>query len=347
MSLKVATWNLKHSNRLIDDDPNDHVVERRLRVRETIEEIDPDILCIQEGAKGEGAVDVFCNQVLDRKWVPIFLEGEDGALGDNDKAYQTKGTQWIWFLVKPDLAGRCRLQSPQVWQAFIGGKTWPVNYWGEEKATNHSHYRHPQVLIYDMGNGHELELVGVHLKSKINREKILFDEENNLVGDYLSKATQARIKLATEARNVRSYIAAKFDQLSEPAILVMGDCNDGPGHDYFETQYLFFDLISNLQGDVMIAERFFNHALFDFSGHLRWTAQFSDPLRKLHPSPTKLLLDHILISQPLCRGTLPLEARAHSGQVEHEAFERANAGSNSKTVTSDHVPVTCQLSDVT
>ena len=133
MSLKITTWNLEHANRLVSDNPNSHMVDRRLRVRETIEEIAPDILCIQEGPKGERAVDDFCTQVFDREWVPIFLDPGNGALGDNDKVYQTKGTQWIWFLVKPELAHRCRLQSPQIWQAFVGAKTWPVNYWGEEK----------------------------------------------------------------------------------------------------------------------------------------------------------------------------------------------------------------------
>ena len=347
MPLKVTTWNLKHANRLISDDPSPQLIERRRRVCETIESIDPDILCMQEGPKGERAVDDFCTQVLGRKWVPVLLDSDGELLGENDKAYQIKGTQWIWFLVRPELVEKCRLQSPQIWQAFTGSKTWVVNYWGEEQSTRHSYYRHPQVLIYDMGNGHELELIGVHLKSKINREKIVFDQQNNLVGDYVSKATQARIKLATEARNVRRYIGAKFDQLVQPGILVLGDCNDGPGHDYFENQYLFFDLISNLQGEVMFAERFFNHALFDFAGHLRWSAKFSDPLRKLYPSRTKLLIDHIMLSQPLCRGNLPLVANAGSGAVDHESFERANAGSNSKTITSDHRPVSCRLDDVT
>jgi len=57
------------------------------------------------------------------------------------------------------------------------------------------------------------------------------------------------------------------------------------------------------------------------------------------------LLDHILISQPLCRGQFPLVVNAHAGQVEHEAFERANAGANSKTLTSDHRPVSCMLDE--
>ena len=167
------------------------------------------------------------------------------------------------------------------------------------------------------------------------------------MGEYLTEATEARIKLATEARNIRRYIAAKFDQLAQPGLLVMGDCNDGPGHDYFEKQYLFFDLISNLQGDVMIAERFFNHALFDFPGHLRWTAKYRDEVHipAIPASQNPLLLDHILISQPLCRGQLSLIANENAGMVEHEAYERFNAGSNDNTRTSDHRPVSCMFDD--
>jgi hypothetical protein len=126
----------------------------------------------------------------------------------------------------------------------------------------------------------------------------------------------------------------------------MGDCNDGPGHDFFETQYLFFDLISNVQGDVMLAEQFFNHALFDFPGHLRWSAKYRDDVLNIPASQNPLLLDHILISQPLCRGELPLVANQHAGQVEHEAYEESNAGANSTTRTSDHRPVSCRFDDV-
>jgi endonuclease/exonuclease/phosphatase family metal-dependent hydrolase len=225
-------------------------------------------------------------------------------------------------------------------------KTWLANRWGEEIPTRHSHYRHPQVLIYDLDNGQKIEFIGVHLKSKINTKRIERDAEGNLIGDYLNEALRARIELATEARNIRQYIAAKFDQLAQPAIVVMGDCNDGPGHDYFENQYLFFDLISNVQGDVLVAERFFNHAVFDFPGHLRWTAKYRDELLNIPASQNPLLLDHILLSQPLCRGELPLVANEHAGRVEHEAYEQHNAGANSATRTSDHRPVSCKFDDV-
>jgi len=123
----------------------------------------------------------------------------------------------------------------------------------------------------------------------------------------------------------------------------MGDFNDGPGQDHFETYYLFFDLIGNLQGEVLMAERFFNHALFEYPKHLRWNVKYDDKIEGKRAKDNPLLLDHILISQPLCRWQFPLVVNAHAGQVEHETFEQANAGANRKTLTSDHRPVSCML----
>ena len=50
-----------------------------------------------------------------------------------------------------------------------------------------------------------------------------------------------------------------------------------------------------------------------------------------------------MISQALCRVELPLVANAQAGQVEHEAFERANAGASTARRTSDHRPVSLRL----
>jgi hypothetical protein len=146
MPLKVTTWNLEHSHRLISQDPSENILERRERVRQSIESIDPDVLCVIEGPKGEKAIDEFCTQILDRNWVPILLKQAQDTLGKRDKEYQTKGTQWIWFLVRATLEQNCRLQSPDTWQAFTEMKSWKVNFWGEEKAKRHSHYRHPQMV---------------------------------------------------------------------------------------------------------------------------------------------------------------------------------------------------------
>ena len=343
MQLKVTIWNLEHSGRLIDPNPTVQNLDRRDRVRRTIDSIAPDILCLVEGPKGEQAISSFCLDVLGGHYSPVLLKQPGDILGYRDSEYQIAGTQWIWFLIRNSIAQNCRLQSPEVWQSFVNAKTWDVHHWGREDTSRHSHYRHPQVMIYRFDNGLEVELIGVHLKSKINKEKILWDESNNLHGNYLAMALETRVKLATEARNIRQYIDAKFSQLAKPGIMLMGDCNDGPGQDYFENLCLFFDLIGNLQGDVLLAEKFFNHALFDYDADLRWTAKYRDEILKIPESRNPLLLDHILMSQPLCSDNFPLCVNEHAGRVEHEAFERENAGSNSKTRTSDHRPVSCVL----
>jgi hypothetical protein len=343
MPIKLTTWNIENSDRLVSGNPTAAMLNRRRRIADTIEEIDPDLLCVVEGPRGERDIDAFCTQVLNRHWVPIMLKQPGDDLGDRDDEYDTNGNLWIWFLARAGLESACRLQSPVVWQDFIGAKSWVVNFWGEETSTRHSHYRHPQVMIFDMGEGRSMELIGLHLKSKTNRERIERDENGDLTGEYLSEALKARIKLATEARNVRRYVDAKHNQVAQPAVAVMGDLNDGPGHDFFETQYLFFGLVSNLQGDVIVAEQFMHHALTDAPQRLRWSAKFRDDVLNIPASQNPLLLDHILVSSHLFNGDLPLMLDRRSGQVEHEAYERNNAGSNNSTKTSDHRPVSCEF----
>ena len=154
---------------------------------------------------------------------------------------------------------------------------------------------------------------------------------------FVEGAIKARIKLATEAANVRKYIDAKFNQVSNPAIFVMGDFNDGPGKEYFEERYLFFDLLSNIQGDVFFASKFLNHALFDFDESLRWSVQFKDFI--MEDRKPEILLDHILFTQGLVDGSLNLEVEANAGYVEHEISELINSQNYKYAHPSDHRPV--------
>ena len=348
MPLKLTTWNLEHSDRPIGGNPSSSILERRSRILATLDEIDPDILCIIEGPVGEqGAVDL-SQQVFDDRWKPVMFKGPNDDVGASDGDYEQRHNswvrQWVWFFVKDSLLSSCRLQLPSVWQSFVGHKRWRLHFWGQQSSRTHGHYRHPQVMILDLGTA-EIEFVGVHLKSKINKKTVAFDANGDLTGTYVDEGMQARIKLATEARHVRAYVDAKFAQVEKPGIVICGDCNDGPGHDWFEERYLFFEMIGNLQGEVLMAERFFNLALFDCSAHLRWTAKFEDKVLDIDEEDNPLLIDHILVSQPLCRGDLPLVVNERAGLVEHEAFERHNAGASSTRVTSDHRPVSCVFSD--
>lgn len=343
MTFKLTSWNIEHSSRLIGSGLSPIYEERRKRVKNTILDINPDILCMIEGPKGTETVAGFCESVLENKWRPVLLKPDNLNPTIDDKSYKTSGTQWIWFLVRENLLDKCRLQPPSVWQSYNGVIKWNVHYWGDQKSTKHGHYRHPQVLIFDMGQGHELEVIGLHMKSKINKKPLKFDTKGNVIGDYLTVALKARVKLATEARNVRQYIEKRFEQEVSPAIIIMGDANDGVGQDHFEQNYLFFDLVSNLQGNIMRAERFFNHALFDYPEHLRWSAKYRNKIKKIPASKNPLLIDHILMSQALVNGSAPLQAGANAGFVEHEAYDRGNAGASKKKKSSDHRPVSLIL----
>ena len=121
----------------------------------------------------------------------------------------------------------------------------------------------------------------------------------------------------------------------------MGDLNDGPGKELFERQFLFFDLLTALQGSIFEAEKYFNHALFDYPDPLRWSVHFQD---KIDPGRSpNILLDHILFSQALVRHELPLQVEPQAGRIEHEIFDRLNAQLPKKYKLSDHKPVSCLL----
>lgn len=326
-TIKITSWNVEHMERLAQPDLSASVRRRRDAVVQELRALAPDILCLLEGPKGEAAIDSVASDLLGGEWVPV--KAQSGA-------YATLGSQWIWFLVRPPLAERCSLLPVATWDAFAGG-SWPCHLWGEFDAIQHRHYRHPQVLVLDW-NGFRVEFIGLHLKSKfVNQGERMWQAGGDDQREFIREALRARVKLTTEASNVRAYIDAKFQQSVEPAIFVLGDLNDGPGKEYFEDQFLFFDLISNIQGDIFAARRFLNHALFDFPDELRWTVQFEDfvdPARN-----PRILLDHILFTQGLVSGALPWRIDARAGLVEHEIHDLVNASLPLSLKTSDHKPV--------
>ena len=264
--MKIVSWNVAHLDRLVQSNLSASNTRRRDAVVEEIRALEADILCVLEGPKGEAAIDQVSTNLLGGEYVAV--KAADGN-------YATEGTQWIWFLVRNAYASNCSLLPVATWDQFCG-QSWKVNLWGEFQERTHKHFRHPQVLVLDW-NGQRIEFIGLHLKSKfVNAGESMWEAGGPDREKFIREALTARIKMTTEAINVRSYVDAKFQQVPNPAIFVMGDLNDGPGKEFFESQFLFFDLISNVQGDIFSATRFLNHALFDFPDHLRWTVRFKD-----------------------------------------------------------------------
>lgn len=325
-TLKVTTWNVEWLDKLFEN--IDTKKQKRIdAIKKEIFEIDADVLCMLEGLKGEAKIDTFCLDILDGKYVPVKAIGND---------YKIQGRQWIWFLVKSELKDSASLLSTKVYDEFSSA-SWDVNYWGDFETTQHKHYRHPQVLILEWQQT-RLEFIGLHTKSKfVQSGKSSWDAGGEKRKAFIKDAIKARIKMTTEVANVRAYINTKFGQVPNPAIIVLGDLNDGPGKEFFENQYIFFDLLSNLQGDVFEAERFLNHALFDFEDNLRWSVRFQDFID--NERDPHILLDHILFTQSLVDGSLPIIIESNAGYVEHEIHDLINASNPKYARTSDHKPV--------
>ena len=329
-TIKLTSWNMEWVDRLMGPSPSATTLGRLDNLVKEVQLLDPDILCMLEGPKGEAKIQAFCDR-LGGGWVPVLAP---------DGAYATQGQQWVWFLVKPALLPHASLLPVTTWDAFAG-KRWDVHYWGATATESHQHYRHPQVLVIERGEV-RVEFIGLHLKSKfVNRGQQLWKGTPAERDEFVREALRARIKLATEAANVRAYIDAKFQQTTNPAIFVLGDLNDGPGKEYFEGKFLYFDLVSTLQGDVFFARRFLNHALFDFDDDLRWTVRFKDFVDP--DRDPRILLDHILFTQGLVDGSMPWSVASGAGFVEHEVHALVNAGVPSSRQTSDHAPVSVRI----
>lgn len=370
-TLKLTTWNIEHLGRLLPT-PSDNRKPKLQGIVDEITAIDPDILCLQEGPGNLPDLLAWASSPggLQGRYRVATIPATEAILQQEpanprralQKLYAMQGNvatgnQWIWFLVREGLfqASRATLLDPRVWRDLTRQPRWPVHDWGHLALQQHSHWRHPQTLLLNL-EGVEVEFIGVHLKSKVNRMRP-FDSQGELTEAFVSEALRARIRLATEAYDVRRYIEQRFDQHPQPRIFVLGDLNDGPGRGHFERQFLFFDLVSNMQGDVFFARHFLNHALFDFDDRLRWSTAFRDRIEEWSrrrsgaealPSepidPTRFqLIDHILFTQSLVGERACPRIRAGAGLVEHTIHQRINALLTRANQTSDHVPVSVHI----
>jgi hypothetical protein len=354
---KLTSWNIEWADKLLTASESTnpttlHNAERRLAaVAREIQLLDPDIMLVCEGPKGEERAAHFFDRVAPQ--YDLITRGDDSD-------YKTQGQQWIWFLTRKGLPATTSLLHIDQWRLVVSEASlgthaakWSVarprfietaGSLTLESEVPHSHYRHPQVLQVTL-DGVAFEVIGAHLKSKfINLSTpAAIGQPGSFKSnpEFVAEAVEARVKLSSECTDLRYYINGRFKADRNAPIIVAGDFNDGPGKELIEEQFLLHDLIGNLQGDVFFARRFLNHALFDFSDEERWTVQFED---KLDPRrPREILLDHILFSQAFVGPNRPeafrYRALQHGGTVEHDAHHAINAALPQKSVTSDHRPV--------
>ncbi len=119
-NLKITSWNIENLDRLMGDNLDQNKEKRLEAIDQEIEEMSPDILCIIEGPKGEAVIDKFVNEAFSGKY---------SVVKDIDNTYDTKGTQWIWFLLKDNLKDMASLLPTETWDNFTES-SWKVNSTG-------------------------------------------------------------------------------------------------------------------------------------------------------------------------------------------------------------------------
>lgn len=357
-SFKLTSWNIEHSDKLLNAlssasaETRRKAEARRDAIRDEIAALDCDILLVSEGPGGEERAGEFFADVAPNH--ALVVRGSDER-----RDYGTLGQQWIWFLIRKDRPISGTLVHLDQWRALAEADSqgehkdgrWDVSYpklvddhLEFDIDRHHSHYRHPQTLLATV-DGHLMEVIGAHLKSKFNKARSVgnptddafFAQNPELVAELI----KARTKITTECADIRHYIDQRFKADSSAPIIVCGDLNDGPGKERIERRFLYHDLIGTLQGDVFFAQRFLNHALFDAPEGERWSVFFRD---KLDPGrDPKILLDHILFSQSFTNNPrvapFAFQARRGGGQVEHEVHHAITGTRPSYAHTSDHKPV--------
>ena len=185
--------------------------------KELINRMQADILFICEGPKDETVMQAF---------VDAELPDYDLIVRPPGQSYGISGRQWLWFLVKSDIADQIdpELLDNDIWKSFAATSSdsieedgsWMVSVprlktiGGVPDApvslrSKHQYYRHPQVLRFSFGGSlHLHEVIGTHLKSKMagnkprkRKDKESFADYSKLksVSKYLAKSHAARIKL--------------------------------------------------------------------------------------------------------------------------------------------------------
>ncbi|MGY3839500.1 endonuclease/exonuclease/phosphatase family protein [Bacillus atrophaeus] len=306
---------------------NTHVTAQR--AANTIKEIDPDILAIQEAPSRPEELGLFIKKYLSVNEKPIY----DFIL--SDAGFQQK----LAILTKPNVINSIKL-APHFTIANLIDE-WLADIDGDEQLEVYQFTRLPLVVNVEVG-GESLQIIVLHTKSNfVNKGREMWE---NLATrqNYIHEALRNRRRNSAEAMRVRQYIETMLKDKRCEKSIILGDFNDGPGMDYFEKNYLTHNTTDVLVGSTYEPEFIYHHAQHDISSNLRYTSIFDDFVTG--EKNKHILLDHILLSPALSTNHGLRRVRG-SGNIHHVEYERntVNKGFYRENRPSDHRPVSVIL----
>ena len=298
------------------------------RVAQVIEDLAPDILCVQEGPSDPREMELF---------VSTYLRDQAGGSRYDIFGGHDGGAQKAYILVSRD-GPVVNPREPADGPTRSLAEEWESDVDGDASLQPYRFTRRPVVVDCDY-EGETVRVVSLHLKSKyVHRGAGLWNNPARR-HEFIREALKHRRRISAESMRVRQYLNDLLEAQPHLPIIVTGDCNDGPGADYFEERYLTHNVTDILLGSTYYPGFQFEHAFMHrLPQTQRYTAIFDDFVTG--ESDKLLVLDHILVS-PLLKSGGGCTICLLNGGIGHQEFERAideDAASERQKFPSDHRP---------
>jgi len=353
--LKVATWNIewmvglfggrwKDWDGTIPDsfagrrlgeirlDPIEDVPGLCARVAGVIRRVGADVLAVQEGPPLPAQLQHFVARFLDDDYVVV------GSNATWQSAY---------ILVRRSLAGGLSVVPPDApGMAGLRGSMFFYPWQGFRVADRRTHRfaRQPVCVDLALPGGKRLAFVNVHLKSKFSKLKTLAQWERREPVAVLD-ALNVRQKVSAEVAGLRRYASLRLMMSDVPdGLVLLGDFNDGPFGELFETEFLLHNILDEMVGSFLEPDLLLRHAMRPELLRTAHSVTFNDPLAG--GAEVRELIDHILVSPRLATTRGAVRLHPASTRVEAAAmapFMEGDGRGERGRRPSDHAPVSAMF----
>jgi endonuclease/exonuclease/phosphatase family metal-dependent hydrolase len=340
--MRIVDWNIEHMNSWFvpNNDPSspamrasfpgggfgggriDNVPALAQRAANVLSGLDPDVICIQEGA-GENEVTLFLDQFL-----PIPNRGAWTVLGG------AGGAQKLIVAARTDRDVTAAVIADDAGMANQLDADYVADTDGDGVLENDTSFARVPLVVDIVAHGHDVRIINCHLKSKfVPRGEDLFNGTQAEHREFIRAALVNRRRISAEAFRIRTYLDELFNANPDRLVLLVGDLNDGPGFDHFERRYLTHSVVDLAFGSVLLPDGRLTHPLIQAGQPRPASAFFDDYVDDIQNKP--LLLDHIGLSPVL----LTWLDSARVANAEFDAEVQPAAANGREQSPSDHRPV--------
>jgi hypothetical protein len=315
----VMAYNIEHMNRMFDKGviSQKKDKDRAKMIASVIKEINPHILGISEAA----------NDIAEHNhFISTYLPG----LGYKVAMGASRGAQNLVFYYREPFIAKSTDAEVEFYEP------WQLDLDDDKVVERFVWDRKPLEVLFQIGDdGPKLMAILVHSKSKGVFSVVDF-------ANFQKISLGNRKRLVAQALKLRE----RLDQIISPEnpdplpVIVMGDMNDGPGLDAFES-IVGKSFVETVVGSVFEPDGIFHNVLWHMTGTSKtrkdlWTAEFPDPIVN---NPLgwehRIWIDHILVSPSMLENDSPVKYVMDSGKIGDKNLDSYKA--------SDHFPVHCDI----